>query len=176
MGAVVPSLSPSLRTLTLAMAVVSLVCAAGGRLPTPLRAQSTAPTPMAPASPSAAVPVQAGPEGPATAAPQDNPRADAPPGFPPPVASYDIDAALDPAAHRITGRARITFTNPGQVPAYSLPDNLTDVSGLRIVVRNGFGRDLADLLLDDLKRATDFLEGLDAELPHDPSHTESFRH
>ncbi|MCU0302264.1 MAG: glutamate decarboxylase [Candidatus Nanopelagicales bacterium] len=63
-----------------------------------------------------------------------------------------------------------------QVPAYSLPDNLTDVSGLRIVVRNGFGRDLADLLLDDLRRATDFLEHLPGRLPADPSHTESFRH
>ena len=49
-----------------------------------------------------------------------------------------------------------------QVPAYSLPDNLTDVSGLRVVVRNGFGRDLADLFLDDLRRATEFLEGLAA--------------
>jgi glutamate decarboxylase len=63
-----------------------------------------------------------------------------------------------------------------QVPAYSLPDNLTDVSGLRIVVRNGFGRDLADLFLDDLRRATEFLEGLEGELPTDPSRAESFKH
>ena len=63
-----------------------------------------------------------------------------------------------------------------QVPAYSLPDNLTDLSGLRVVVRNGFGRDLADLFLDDLRRATEFLESLPAKLPHDPDHTESFRH
>jgi glutamate decarboxylase len=63
-----------------------------------------------------------------------------------------------------------------QVPAYSLPDNLTSVSGLRIVVRNGFGRDLADLLLEDLRRSTAFLEGLSAELPHDPSRAEAFRH
>jgi glutamate decarboxylase len=63
-----------------------------------------------------------------------------------------------------------------QVPAYSLPDNLTDLSGLRVVVRNGFGRDLADLLLDDLRRATDFFEGLAGQMPADPSHTESFRH
>jgi glutamate decarboxylase len=63
-----------------------------------------------------------------------------------------------------------------QVPAYSLPDNLTGVSGLRVVVRNGFGRDLADLFLDDLARATSFLESLPAKLPHDPSHHESFRH
>ena len=148
MRAVVPSLSPSLRTLTLAMAVVSLVCAAGGRLPTPLRAQSTAPTPGAPASRSSAVPAQAGPEGAAAAAPQDSPRADAPPGFPPPVASYDIDAALDPAAHRITGRARITFTNPGQVPAYSLRLHLywnafsdTGSSWLRQAALDGSGAD-----------------------------------
>jgi len=63
-----------------------------------------------------------------------------------------------------------------QVPAYSLPADLTEVSGLRVVVRNGFGRDLADLFLDDLRRATEFLESLPARLPHDPSHTESFRH
>jgi glutamate decarboxylase len=63
-----------------------------------------------------------------------------------------------------------------QVPAYSLPAHLTDLSGLRVVVRNGFGRDMADLFLLDLARATEFLEGLDQTLPHDPSHTESFRH
>jgi glutamate decarboxylase len=62
------------------------------------------------------------------------------------------------------------------VPAYSLPDNLTDVSGLRVVVRNGFGRDTAELFLADLARATSFLESLSTTLPHDPSHTESFRH
>jgi glutamate decarboxylase len=63
-----------------------------------------------------------------------------------------------------------------QVPAYSLPDNLTDVSGLRVVVRNGFSRDTAELFLNDLARATEFLENLHERLPHDPSHTESFRH
>ncbi len=63
-----------------------------------------------------------------------------------------------------------------QVPAYSLPANLTDVSGLRIVVRNGFGRDLADLFLDDFRRATSYFESLAEKLPPDPSHTESFRH
>jgi glutamate decarboxylase len=63
-----------------------------------------------------------------------------------------------------------------QVPAYSLPDNLTEVSGLRVVVRNGFSRDMAELFLDDLARATEFLQSLHQPLPHDPSHTESFRH
>jgi glutamate decarboxylase len=63
-----------------------------------------------------------------------------------------------------------------QVPAYSLPEPLTDLSGLRVVVRNGFGRDLADLFLDDLRRATEFLESLPGRLPADPSHTANFAH
>jgi glutamate decarboxylase len=39
-----------------------------------------------------------------------------------------------------------------QVPAYSLCANLENISVLRVVVRNGFSRDLSDLLIDDLKR------------------------
>ena len=57
-----------------------------------------------------------------------------------------------------------------QVPAYTLPDDLTDVAGLRIVVRNGFGRDMAELLLNDLRHATEFFEGLDRPMPDDPDH------
>ncbi|MEV7772322.1 glutamate decarboxylase [Kitasatospora sp. NPDC086791] len=39
-----------------------------------------------------------------------------------------------------------------QVPAYSFPANLEDLAVLRVVCRNGFSRDLADLLLTDLSR------------------------
>ncbi len=38
------------------------------------------------------------------------------------------------------------------VPAYTFPKNREDLAVLRIVVRNGFSHDLADLLLDDLRR------------------------
>jgi glutamate decarboxylase len=38
-----------------------------------------------------------------------------------------------------------------QVPAYTFPENLTDMAVMRIVVRNGFSMDLANLLLDDLR-------------------------
>jgi glutamate decarboxylase len=38
-----------------------------------------------------------------------------------------------------------------QVPAYTFPKNLEATAVLRIVVRNGFGRDLADNLLADLR-------------------------
>ena len=37
-----------------------------------------------------------------------------------------------------------------QVPAYTFPANRQDLAALRIVVRNGTGREMADLLLDDL--------------------------
>jgi glutamate decarboxylase len=39
-----------------------------------------------------------------------------------------------------------------QVPAYTLPASLQDVAVLRIVVRNGFSADLADILLGHLER------------------------
>jgi len=39
-----------------------------------------------------------------------------------------------------------------QMPAYAFPADRTDLAVLRIVVRNGFTHDLADLLVDDLRR------------------------
>jgi glutamate decarboxylase len=45
-----------------------------------------------------------------------------------------------------------------QVPAYTFPANREDLAVLRIVCRNGFSRDLADLFLDDLRSAVDDLQ------------------
>jgi glutamate decarboxylase len=45
------------------------------------------------------------------------------------------------------------------VPAYRMPPNLEDLAVLRIVVRNGFSPDLAQLLLRDLGRAVHRLAG-----------------
>jgi glutamate decarboxylase len=45
-----------------------------------------------------------------------------------------------------------------QVPAYTFPDDMTDTAVMRIVVRNGFSKDLANLLLDDLRRDVQVLE------------------
>ncbi len=38
-----------------------------------------------------------------------------------------------------------------QVPAYTLPADMTDTAVIRIVIRNGFSMDLANLLLDDFR-------------------------
>ncbi len=45
-----------------------------------------------------------------------------------------------------------------QVPAYTFPAERTDLAVLRIVCRNGFSRDLADLFLRDLIAVTDTLQ------------------
>jgi glutamate decarboxylase len=45
-----------------------------------------------------------------------------------------------------------------QVPAYTFPENLTDMAVMRIVIRNGFSMDMANLLLDNLKLHLRILE------------------
>ena len=51
------------------------------------------------------------------------------------------------------------------VPAYTFPENRTDLAALRVVVRNGFSRDLADLLVADLQRHVAYLDTLQSPLP-----------
>jgi glutamate decarboxylase len=51
------------------------------------------------------------------------------------------------------------------VPAYTFPENRTDLSVLRVVVRAGMTRDMADLFLADLRTQTGWLESLDGPLP-----------
>ncbi len=62
-----------------------------------------------------------------------------------------------------------------QVPAYTFPDNRTDLAVLRIVCRNGFSHDLADLLLENLRQAVKELEE-SAERGNQTSGAASFRH
>ena len=45
-----------------------------------------------------------------------------------------------------------------QLPAYTMPPNLEDLAVLRVVVRNGMSRDMADMLLEDIRRAVKHLE------------------
>ena len=45
-----------------------------------------------------------------------------------------------------------------QVPAYTFPEDLTDMAVMRIVIRNGFSMDLANLLLADLGTHLQILE------------------
>jgi glutamate decarboxylase len=60
------------------------------------------------------------------------------------------------------------------LPAYRFPANREDLAALRIVVKNGFTMDLAGFLLDDLRRAVDYLGRLKSSLPAEPG--EGFHH
>jgi len=51
------------------------------------------------------------------------------------------------------------------VPAYSFPENRQDLSVLRVVVRAGMSLDMADMLLNDLRQQTEYLESLQTPLP-----------
>jgi glutamate decarboxylase len=63
------------------------------------------------------------------------------------------------------------------VPAYTFPENRQDLSVLRVVVRAGMTRDMADLFLSDLRKQTEALESLDAPLPsRRPEEQQSFSH
>ena len=61
-----------------------------------------------------------------------------------------------------------------QVPAYPMPDDIADLTVMRIVVRNGVSMDLVDLLLDDMRTAVTYLDTLSAPLP--ATHTSAFHH
>jgi glutamate decarboxylase len=51
------------------------------------------------------------------------------------------------------------------VPAYPMPDDLTDVTVQRVVVRNGLSRDLAGAFLADLEAEVRFLDALETPMP-----------
>ncbi|MDP3623408.1 MAG: glutamate decarboxylase, partial [Methanobacteriaceae archaeon] len=44
------------------------------------------------------------------------------------------------------------------IPAYTLPENAQDVAVLRMVIKENFGRDMVDSLLDDIMEAYEYFE------------------
>jgi glutamate decarboxylase len=62
-----------------------------------------------------------------------------------------------------------------QVPAYTFPENRTDLAALRVVVRRGFTHDMADMLVSDLERQLPRLQRQPAPL-HDAEEGTAFAH
>ena len=61
------------------------------------------------------------------------------------------------------------------VPAYTMPPKRDDLAVLRVVVRNGFSHDMAELFLRDLRDAMKWLDNLDSPMPHEDQPS-SFHH
>ena len=62
-----------------------------------------------------------------------------------------------------------------QVPAYTFPENRTDLAALRVVVRQGFGHDMADMLVADIERQLPRLKAQPTPV-HDASTATAFSH
>lgn len=63
-----------------------------------------------------------------------------------------------------------------QVPAYSMPANREDLVIQRILVRHGVSRDLASLLIDDIKRSLDYFEKRPVSKPLTENEASGFNH
>ena len=61
------------------------------------------------------------------------------------------------------------------VPAYTFPENRTDLAALRVVVKLGFTHDMADLLIADIKRQLPRLQK-QASPAHDDATAGAFHH
>ncbi|MFB9334678.1 glutamate decarboxylase [Actinoplanes octamycinicus] len=90
-----------------------------------------------------------------------------------PVLALQLDPRIDNfTVFDVSGALR---ERGWQVPAYRFPKNREDLSALRVVVRRGFTHDLADMLIDDLKRQLPRLEKQHAP-QHDGATAASFHH
>ena len=72
-----------------------------------------------------------------------------------PVFAFKVKDGTDFTVFHISDRLRV---KGWQVPAYTMPDNATDVAVLRVVVREGFSLDLAGALVDDIAAAVAYFE------------------
>ncbi|MEV0715928.1 glutamate decarboxylase [Asanoa sp. NPDC050611] len=66
---------------------------------------------------------------------------------------FAFTTAPDVTAYNVFDVSRALRERGWLVPAYTFPQKRTDLAVLRVVVRNGFSHDMADLLLADLHRA-----------------------
>ncbi len=92
-----------------------------------------------------------------------------------PGACWVIKDGVDPGftLFDLTDRLRV---RGWQVASYTLPSNCEDMVVQRVLIRHGFSRDMADLLLDDLKRAIDYFQKHPVSVPLSKEEGSSFHH
>ena len=73
-----------------------------------------------------------------------------------PAVSWTIKAGakLDYTLFDLSERLRM---RGWQVAAYTMLPNITDLVVMRLIIRNGFSRDMADMLMEDMRRSIDHL-------------------
>jgi len=84
-----------------------------------------------------------------------------------PVFAYKVREEVESfSAYDVSGGMR---ERGWQVPAYSFPKNREDLVALRVVVRNGYSQDPAEMFVEDLKRLVERLKKQPT-----PTHDESY--
>jgi glutamate decarboxylase len=82
----------------------------------------------------------------------------------------------DGAGFSVFDVSELLRTRGWQVPAYRFPPELHELAVLRVVVRNGFGADLADHLATDLRRVVDRLSAAGRPVPPPAETASAFHH
>ncbi|WEH40446.1 glutamate decarboxylase [Streptomyces sp. AM 2-1-1] len=89
---------------------------------------------------------------------------------------FAVTTAPDVSAYDVFDVSRRLREHGWLVPAYTFPANRQDLSVLRIVCRNGFSSDLAELLLEDLRALLPELRSQPRPLSRDKGAATSFHH
>ncbi len=92
-----------------------------------------------------------------------------------PAMSWSLKKGVNPgfSLYDLSDRIR---SRGWQIAAYSMPANRQDLVIMRILVRHGFSRDLADLLLDDLQRCIDYFKTHPVQTPSSAEHSTGYVH
>lgn len=90
--------------------------------------------------------------------------------------AFAFTTAADVRAYDVFDVSRRLRETGWQVPAYNYPPHREDLSVLRIVCRNGFTRDLADMLLHDLKHLLPELRRQSPRPGERPARSTAFHH
>ncbi|MFN8036569.1 MAG: glutamate decarboxylase [Acidimicrobiia bacterium] len=89
-----------------------------------------------------------------------------------PVFAFAVQEGVD--RFTVFDVSRVLRERGWLVPAYTFPADREDLAVIRVVVRNGFTHDLADIFVDDLRYTIDYLDRPDVQLPAQPR--SSFHH
>jgi glutamate decarboxylase len=92
-----------------------------------------------------------------------------------PAMSWSLKPGVDPGFNLFDLSDRIR-SRGWQIAAYSMPPQRQDLVIMRILVRHGFSRDLADLLVGDLKRCMAYFEKNPVKHRGDEKESGGFKH
>ncbi|MHC5201547.1 glutamate decarboxylase [Myroides sp. LJL119] len=92
-----------------------------------------------------------------------------------PGATWKFKEGVNPGytLYDLTDRMRI---RGWQVASYTLPNDCEDLVVQRVLVRHGFSRDMADLLLEDLRRSIEYFEKHPVSVPLTKEEGTTFHH